>query len=297
MIDYTLLKRHTFGLVAAEHVESLPQDVAHTTLSTGILQDSATLMPSLIELSQLSEAKSIELLELMNSQINDNEVPVVSTLISTDYDLKRMQSYFAKVQICSNVKGERAWLRVHDPRVWAQLERTLKPATFTKITKPIHTWTMYFGREWVSQNPKSTSAGHQTFANLQLDDQEWAALERIGIVNRSLQELNITGHKESLSHSTGLDELTVRAQRTYGLNSVDELVCYVCLGWNSHPMFDTHQIARDAIIKYQHQLKTGELDVNDSSAVNAFKDLTDSDWASIRKDLNLETNKTAGSNL
>jgi hypothetical protein len=291
MIDHNLLKNHAYGLVAAEHLETLPSGIAHIPLASGIMDDSISLMPSLIELSQLNEAKSLELLELMDSQINDDEMPVISTLIKSDYDLKRIKSYFARVQICSNFKGGRAWLRVHDPRVLMQLKRALKKDTYIKVCAP-GIWTIYVDGQWVQCGEAIKPSDYQPFSTLALDDQEWATVGRIGVVNRSLRKLGFNNYAQVQEHSAALDQLIAYAQGTYALTRIDDLVDYACLAWNKPSKFDAHPIAKSAIVKYQSQIKTGELDANDTSVINAFETLTASDWSSIRQDLNLETNKT-----
>ena len=293
MIDHRLFNDHAYGLVAAEHLNCLPADIPRTSLAIGVTADSTELMPSLIELGQLSPAQSLDLLQLMDKQISDDDMPVVSCLFSTNYDLQSVCAYFARVQMCRNLRGERAWLRVHDPRVWAQLKRAFKPSTFAKFVASIQVWTMYYDRAWVRYAPELKSTRDQAFSTLLLDDEEWAAVERIGIINRSLRALELNSYSQAEQHSAGLDGIVVRAQTAYSLHRIDDLVRYTCLSWRIHPQFDTHPLAIDAFINYQNQLKTGDLDAGDTSVVSAFEALKPADWLVIREDLNSETNKTA----
>lgn len=289
MIDHQILKTHTYGLVAAEHLHSLPTHIRSIRLAHDVLSDSAALMPSLIELGALTDADALCLLECMQAQIEAGEAPVVSSLLRTDYDVPRIQSHFAHVQVCRNPRGERAWLRVHDSRVWAQLPRVLQPNTYAQLCVPLQGWTIHYAGQWVSDpwatHPKE-AAPYAPFSSLPLTAAEWGALERLGIVNRSLCQLGLTTYAQAMQHSATLDGLIAHAQTNYHLSRIDDLVNYATLGWHIHPRFDTHPTALQAIEQHYRQMQIGKLD-DDASMVDSLKMALDpTQWPSMREALN-----------
>lgn len=299
MINHRLLKNHTHALVAAEHLERLPASIPHTRLAHGLLQDSEQSMPCLIELSTLNDQDSLALLEQMQAEVDRGELPVICSLLRTDYDTPRLKSYFARIQICRNSRGERAWLRLHDPRVWVQLPRVLRLSTLKKVSIALQCWTFYYAGEWITDtldDYKRDTPLHDVTSSLIVDDPEWAALGRVGAVNRSLARLGIdTTYSETLQHSALIDSLIARALTTYGLSRLEDLLNIASLGWGIHPCFDEHPRVIEAVQSHHDGVKSGDVEA-DTSVVDSMMALGPEAFEAIRRDLKQKTIEQTGRN-
>jgi hypothetical protein len=299
MINHRLLKNHTHALVAAENLERLPASIPHTRLAHGVLQDSVQSMPSLIELSALNDKDSLALLEQMQAEVDRGELPVICSLLRTEYDTPRFQSHFARVQICRNSRGERAWLRLHDPRVWVQLPRVLKMSTLEKISIALQHWTFYYAGEWITNtldDYKQDTPLRNVTSSLVVDGPEWAALGRVGAVNRSLSRLGIdTTYSEALRHSALIDSLIARAQAVYGLRRLEDLLNFASLGWCIHPRFDEHSCVIEAVQNHHDGVKSGDVE-DDTSVVDSIMALDPEAFEAIRRDLKQKTVEQTGRN-
>ena len=279
-----LLKEHTHVLVAAEQLEFLPSDIDIVRLAPGVLADSAELMPAFISLRDLSSAQSDALLNLTFEQHEAGDAVSVCTLLQTARSPEEIRFHLGRIQLCKNQKGERAWLRVHDPRVWGQLQRVFDPDTLAWLYGPISKWTICLDGEWITTQPPIATSGKPAHAFRRSTQQEWQELERIGIVNRALARLGLPGYANLMQHSAALDALASRAQSRHQLSRTSELLDYVCLGWRVHPQFDEHPIAIQAIQDYQASLS--DVDAGeDTSVVYAMMDIKADQWDQVRSDL------------
>ena len=278
-----LLEEHSYTLVAAEQLEYLPADIDMARLAPEVLRDSAELMPAFISLQDLSSTQRDALLFLTLEQHEAGETVSLCTLMQTDRPAEEIRFHLGRIQLWKNITGEQAWLRVHDPRVWVQLQRVLQPEALMWLYGPISKWTICLDGEWISTEPPLASSGSKpdhTFRRS--SQQEWQALERIGIVNRALARLDLRGYANIVQHSSNLDALVSRAQARHQIIKTSELLDYVCLGWQVHPRFDEHPIAIQAIRDYQESLKDAD---SDTSVVYALMEIKDEQWDQIRRDL------------
>lgn len=279
-----LLKEHTYALVAAEQLEYLPSGIDTVRLAPDILADSEELMPGFISIRDLSPEQSRSLLNMTLEQHESGDMVSLCTLMQADCPPGVIRAHLRHMQIWKNHKGERAWLRVHDPRVWAQLQRILEPDTLAWLYGPISKWTICLDGEWVSTESPATNGSKPVHAYRRSTQQEWQALERIGIVNRALARLGLPGYANLMQHSAALDGLASRAQSRHQLSRTSELLDYVCLGWRVHPQFDEHPIAIQAVQNYQAAFDDADAD-EDTSVVYALMDITADQWDQVRNDL------------
>lgn len=75
------------------------------------------------------------------------------------------------------------------------------------------------------------------------DPAEWAALGRIGAVNRALAMLGLQ-HDGLAARRLGaqLDEWVVQAQKRHGIQRTDDLAAYAWFAAEVHPEFDQHPL-------------------------------------------------------
>lgn len=279
-----LLKEHAYALVAAEQLEYLPTGIDSVRLAPDVLADSSDLMPVFISLRDLSPDQSKALLNLTLEQHESGDVVSMCTLLQTDCSASEIRSHLGRIQICKNQKGERAWLRVHDPRVWGQLQRIFEPDALAWLYGPISKWTICLDGEWINTAPPTATSDKPTPGFRRTTQQEWLTLNRIGIVNRALARLDLPGYANMIQHSPSLDALASRAQTRHHISKTSELLDYVCLGWQVHPRFDEHPIAIQAIEDYQKSLD-GTDSGDDTSVVYALMEIQTDQWDHVRRDL------------
>ena len=284
--SHRLLEEHSYALVAAEQLEYLPSGTDMIRLAPGVLADSAELMPAFISLRDLNSAQSDALLNLTFEQHEAGDAVSLCTLLQTDSSLEETRFHLGRIQLCKNHIGERAWLRVHDPRVWGQLKRVFDPDALAWLYGSIIVkWTICLDGDWVSTEPPiATNSSKPAQTSRRSTQQEWQALERIGIVNRALARLDLRGYANMMRHSSNLDALVSRGQARHQIIKTSELLDYVCLGWQVHPRFDEHPFALQAIQDYQESLIDEDAD-NDISVVYALMEIKDEQWDQVRRDL------------
>ena len=289
MIDHHLLKKHDYALVAAESLNDLPADIPAQRLTCQHFENSDSLLPSFVDLKSLSEKQSTALLVKMQNQIEQGGIPVGNLLLKTSYTPAQIKAYFARNQVCIHQNGgesETAWLRLHDPRVWVHLQRVLGEHHFVQLVYKIPEWTLYFSNEWINNTFEHTSQGNQTaHGYISVDATQWADLQRIGLVNRSLRHLNIESHADTLRKSPELNAQICYAQKTYGLQRIDDIVRYVALAQQIHLRFDQHPLMKEAHQRYQKLASQSKID-EDESVVDAFNEIPSSQWPVIRAELN-----------
>lgn len=281
-LDHRLFTAHSHGLVAAEQRGQLPDDVQVTELARGVLADSANLMPVLVDLRRLSEQQRRQLIEATEVAWHEGEVPVMATLLTTDVETERLASHLARVQVSNGPAGERAWLRLHDPRVWVQLPRALGDQGVHSLLGAIQEWTVCLHGRWVTTRASDVTST-QWFATTRLRAEQWAALGRVGCVNRVLARNGWRDHENILERSAEIDELVARAQARHGLQQVEDLVAYASLGLQVHSRFDEHPIALQAIETLRREQEADE--PRDATAMDALSSITQEQWKQVRLDL------------
>ena len=285
MVDHRLLKDHDYALVSAEHLLALPEGIPCQRLTSQNFVNSDSLLPSLITLRELSEAQSIGLLEIMQSQIEQGHAPVITGLFKTDNTPEQVKAYFSRHQVCTNLKGETAWLRLHDPRVWVHLQRVLGDDLFASLIHRIPHWTFFLCGEWRMWEYARVESLPMIYSYLSVDAAQWEDLQRIGLVNRCLRCLGLETFDEITRYSPGIQHQITHAQLKYQLTRAEDIVRYVHLAVQIHPQFDDHPVMREAHLRYQKLASQSKID-EDESVVDAFNEIPSSQWPVIRAELN-----------
>lgn len=281
-LDHTLFTAHSHGLVAAEQRGRLPDDVQAIALAQGVLADSANLMPVLVDLRRLSEQQRRQLIEAAELACSEGEGPLMTTLLTADVETQRLAGHLARMHVSNGPAGVCAWLRLHDPRVWVQLPRVLGHQEAHSLLGPIKAWTVYLHGKWMTTRASDATSA-QWPATTSLRAEQWAALSRVGCVNRVLARNGWWDHEDILERSAEIDELVVRAQARHGLRQTEDLVAYACLGLQVHSRFDEHPIALEAIETLRGEQEANEL--RDATAMDALSSITHEQWAQVRLDL------------
>lgn len=284
-LGHRLLTGNRYALVAAENRHQLPAEIVALPIAQGVLADSAELMPVLIETDRLSEGQRVVLMNCMDGARASGEAPILSALLASEAPAQRLVSHIAAAQLRGNDKGETAWLRMHDPRVWLHLPRIVNDSDLRALYGPVTRWSVCIGGQWVANEP---TEGHQSRSNWsRTNAAQWAALGRIGPVNRVLAKLRLLSHEELIEHSQQIDELVARAESFYGLTAAADLVAFATLGMTIHPRFDEFPIATHARDEYEKSKHRPDAE-SDFNVVDAFLAITPEQWTLGKRALEIK---------
>ena len=289
-LDHRLLQQHNYALVAAEHRDQLASDISTTSIARGALSDSAELMPCLVSLDQLNQKQRSALMIEIEEAHAVGEPPVISALLNSDASAQRIESHIASIQLRIGPAGERAWLRVHDPRVWLHLPRVFVDRDMNMLFGPIKKWSVYIAGRWVVTHPPHKT--HPRSNRHPTATAQWAALERIGVINRVLARNGWLTHEDLVERSTAIDELVLRARANHGLQSVADLVAFATLGSIVHPRFDESAVALCVIGEHERERRNADAD-DGSSVIDALQAISKEQWVLAKRELDAANNKEA----
>ncbi len=247
-LSWRLLRDHAFALVSPGCRAQLPTGVVTRSLASDALADSGDLLPELLDLATLTDAQADALCTRMEAQQQEGEFPSLCALIAADTgcDETRARAHLAAMQILRGPRDAKAWMRLHDPRVWIQLQRTMSRELLRGLFGPFTFWTVPLGSEWWRfQRPP---APVEPVPHRLMRAEEWAALARIGAVNRALARLGIAQDCLAIRRmSPQLDAWVQRAQTKYGMDRMDDLAAFAWFAAEVHPDFDRHPVGVAAL--------------------------------------------------
>jgi hypothetical protein len=273
-LPLNLIREYTFALLPPEQRPLLPDDFPSVALAVEELVDSAEWLPHLINLRELTAVQFGGLLDPLGAQQQAEEPPLLCALLKADCCTERLHQHLSHAQIQRGPRGAKAWLRLHDPRVWLQLPRVLSTETLRALFGPVSAWTVPFDGAWLTSEPPQMRMPGAT----RHEARRWEALLRIGAVNRALAQLKLNNQEGLPQASAVLDALVERAQQRHGLNRVDDQVAFACFGWQTHPQFDQHPLVQEGLLAARSEVPPAEL-------VDVLARLTPSLQQRIRADL------------
>ena len=263
-----------FALVDPVQRSKLPESLDCQSLALTEVAEGVDLFPGLLDLRALSQNQRDALMTCADAQ--PRLEPLLCALLRCDQKVSGIVTHLRQAQVIRGPQGAKAWLRIHDPRVWLHLPRVLNPDLLHAITGPIVQWWVNWRGNWSDGTPARAIS---TPRRRNLTDTEWAKLARIGAVNRSLAHLGYWGAEALRQNAPAVDALVERGQQRYQLSRMDDLVGYVELAWRHGAAFDDHPLARQVIADYSDE--AGSADIPDASVVDALAAMSEADWQTI----------------
>lgn len=144
-------------------------------------------LPRLVDLKALNEGQRVALLDRSADWQRFNKLPLFGALLSSNRDVGVVQGHLCAQMVLN--RERKYWLRLHDPRVFACLERMLTATQLRCLFGPISTWTWFesFRAEWRLCRKPTQPQHHEPF---RLDTTQWNALKRLPLLNRCLRRLS-----------------------------------------------------------------------------------------------------------
>jgi hypothetical protein len=269
---HRLLLDHRFALVSASELEQIPTEYRPLSTAAAMLHDSDELLPRLVDLTGLTPDHRAEFLNAC-VELTD-ALPPVTVLLYSDAEPPTLAAHLGRAQIAQSTNGERAWLRVHDPRVWFQLNRVLSIERLNALMGPVARLTFFFEGQWFTQK----NTGPRDPAT-RFDAITWSALARIGVVNRVLAQAHPSEKTagDVLRVSQLVDQLAERAIKHHHIARLDDQVEFCLMGLRVHARFDGHPRVRDVLTR------VGQ----DPSAFDELLAQDEAFWQSISRALNM----------
>lgn len=299
-LTHRLIDTHNFALVAADRLEQLavPVEAMHT--GYGVLKDSASLLPVVIDLKALTPQDKQQLLaqllegeSLQHSQTADPhtmEPPVLATLVQSQATAGILARHLGTVQLLHAKQQEKGWLRVHDGRVMSQVGRIVNDLQWQGLLGPVNTWTCFAYGYWLSaQNPCTT--GTAATVALRPDGPTLHALERIGVINRTLPLVSCTGWGDVLAWSPVLGGYAQAAKDQYSITKATDLAEYARLCVQIHPQFDKHPAVRKLIQDHMTVLNNGQPQDKEEPLMDVITGQGPGFWQQVKADLHQEKSK------
>jgi len=149
------------------------------------------MMPLLVELRRLPEDTRIELLERANRWSSEHDMPLFSALLACPVEMSRLVFHLQRQMVLRGPRGNSAWLRFHDPRVFRHLRWLLAPEQMAGLLGPVAAWTWHDpGRACWHEHGRPRTYPH---ARLTLSQAQWHALGELEALARRLEALADNG--------------------------------------------------------------------------------------------------------
>lgn len=162
-------------------------DLPCSVVKSAGLNMEVEILPRLVDLSALNEDQRIALLTRSEHWQRVSKRPLFAALLNSEHDVGVVQKHLSTQMV---LKRERKyWLRLHDPRVFACLERVLTDTQLRRLLGPIAAWTWFesFHAEWRCRSKPAQPLSRQPN---QLDAAQWNTLKRLPLLNRCLRRLS-----------------------------------------------------------------------------------------------------------
>jgi len=295
-LTHRLLNEHEFALVAADAFAELavPVEAVHT--GYGVLKDSASVLPVVVDLKLLAPQDKQKLLEQMLQSEGQTQAdgesctpttPLLATLLRSDVSAVVLARHLGAIQLTQTSSQKKAWLRVHDGRVMTQIDRILSDAQWLGLMGPVTSWTCFAYGYWLSA-PNLLSDKRPATVALRPDAHTMHALERIGVINRTLPLVRCTGWRDVQAWSLTLDSYAKAASDQYGIFKTSELAEYVRLCVQVHPRFDAHPAVQQLIQDHLGTVAEGKAQDDVEPLTDVLTGQVTEFWRQVKADLHGE---------
>ncbi|WP_313495124.1 DUF4123 domain-containing protein [Stenotrophomonas sp.] len=199
-------------------------DLPSVELKPAGLNMPAGILPRLVDLKALNEDQRIALLARSADWQRLNKQPMFGALLSTQRDAGTVQKHLCTQMVLK--RDRKYWLRLHDPRVFASLERVLADTQLRRLFGPIDVWTWFepFRAEWRYCRKPDRPRHTEPF---QLNSEQWNALKRSPLLNRCLRKLSrCDGVAEDYQVVAPRVDFHLSSAAELGLNDRDDACLY-----------------------------------------------------------------------
>lgn len=181
------------------------------------------MMPLLVNLSDIPEEESLELLERVDQRAREYHMPLFSALLTSTRAPDQVRAGLLARLVLRRQDGGRAWLRYHDPRVFRHLTWLLEKEQLAALMGPIDAWLGFdpLCRQWHQWcRPDAAGCPH-----IRLTARQWRAVEQFEALNGCLRDLAEDGDETDDDTARRLLDGLLEAHRQ-GLTQSQDTMLY-----------------------------------------------------------------------
>lgn len=272
MLDYQAFSTYGFGLVQDERTRGVPAFAQPQALVPPALRKMPGLMPRLVDLSSLDAADKAQALASLNQAAQDGEDLWLALLLQSDRPVEAVAAH-CRSRMIVDIDGQGpCFFRFFDPRVLVQLSWLLDSEQLAWLCGPARRVLFHLDGAWHALDRPDVAAAPR----LRLTGEQSFALTQLQALNEVLAGLDslAPGGRVALGKSV-MDHF--RAARELGLATAQERKAFARHGLEVHPAFHRHERVRDCLAAMRPD--------DDYPYLAATQDLSDEDWAGVRRDL------------
>lgn len=223
-LDHRLFLEQDYALINPMQVgRGAYSDLDVLRLQPKGLERHERLMPLLVHLAGVEEARRIKLLERVDDWARGHDMPLFSALLRSEKSPGQVKASLQARMVLKRDDGGRAWLRYHDPRVFRHLCWLLDDVQLATLMSPVTAWLGYdpLSGSWCRwARPDALVHRH-----LYLSPWQWQAVEQLEALNRCLR--NFADEGKPSDDATARNVLEgLLAAREQGLTQRDDAILY-----------------------------------------------------------------------
>jgi hypothetical protein len=244
MLTYShALAEHSYAIVDRVAVHDLPEDLELIGLIPPALEDSAALMPALLDLKLLSDEQRQTYGRRLEQDALRKQPLLFSALLHTEANRYDLSVHLEKALILDSGRNGKSYFRFFDPRVFVQLEWLWDIRQSSELLGPIERWSYMLDGQW-------RTVHRETLIKTDAPTSDIDPLITVAWLD-AINEAIALASPESLDARQQSGRLAARllavAQRRFGLRKGQGIALFLVHGLKVHPRFYDHPLMRKSL--------------------------------------------------
>jgi hypothetical protein len=233
----------SYAIVDRVAVHDLPEDLQLIGLIPPALEDSAALMPALLDLKTLNDEQRQLYGERLGHETLRKQPLLFSAFLHTEANRYELTSHLEKALILDRGTNGRSYFRFFDPRVFIQLEWLWDGRQWGELLGPIDRWSYGLDGHWgTAQRDALIKSGAPTSDINPMITVAWLDAINEAIALAAPESLDARQTSGKLAA-----DLLVVAQRRFGLRQGQDIALFLAHGLRIHPRFYDHPWIRRSL--------------------------------------------------
>lgn len=189
VVPHRIFTESDYLIINPLQVESAEwEDLSTRALAPGSLSHHSHLLPRLASIRELSPERRIGLLERDEKSVRDGSGSLWCCALKSQALAEQMISHLSRQFVVRTPHGSKYLLRYHDPSVFRHLVRILNQGQLAGLMGPVSVWSWRDASRGIWYEVRCPKGSPQ-----QLENEQWGAIHRIGLVNSVLRDVERAG--------------------------------------------------------------------------------------------------------
>ncbi len=222
------LGEHQYAIIDRILVPELPESWSPVELVSPMLAPQARLYPWLVPLHQLSSGEWDAFMARLSQHSDSDALPDRSLLLSSPHPVQVVRNALVTALYFKDARQNGHILRYYDPRVLFHLHWMLSPwQLFNQLpAQEIPGWTFCLEGKWHTLIfPERVSYQPGDLTEIPMEQ-----LQRIGLINRVLQELSFNGEMVQRQEISRKIDILLGQAMTCGLSTQEDCMAFAFQG-------------------------------------------------------------------